>query len=235
MNVSVNLVDVFWERRFSLVGCAFLDDTLRMRRSYFHRTIPRLLPGAAALCLNCAVAYAGDRVPSTWVNGAYSFSDELGGFKITGTGGNGTRENPFVISQEVFSASPVTLVIRGQRPVRTFDPSGDYPNGFTHFRFEVRNVSGLGWLECAFELQEVLNKASVFGDGLSFDQRRTDTDTISSDSFSRWSRDFEPYDKLLFTGGKVDPLTVATFSFLVTDFTPKRTFYIVFDPSIPFS
>ncbi len=193
------------------------------------------LAGAAMMFCQAAPALADGTGQTVWVSGAYSFSDELGGFRITGAGGDGTVDNPFVITQEVNSASPVTMVIRALLPFRPFDYSGKFPNGFTHFRIVVLNNSGLGWLECEFELQEILNKPSVFGDGLSFDQRRTDGGTISSDSFATWNRDFEPYDKLLFTGGTVDPLATASFSFLVTDFTPKRTFYLVFDPRIPFS
>lgn len=194
----------------------------------------RLAGALLALC-PAATAEADDLGQTVWITGAYSFSDELGGFTITGAGGQGTADNPFVITQEVNSASPITMVIRAQRPVRPLDYSGEFPNGFTYFRIQVVNNSGLAWVECEFELQEILNKPSVFGDGLSFDQRRTDTTTISSDAFDTWSRDFEPYDKLLFTNGKVDPLGAASFSFLVTDFTPKRTFYLVFDPRIPFS
>ena len=39
---------------------------------------------------------------------------------------------------------------------------------------------------------------SVFGDGLSFDQRRSESENIVSDSFAEFSRDFEPYDRLRF-------------------------------------
>jgi len=193
------------------------------------------LTGVLALMCCAAASHAGDDSETLWDAGAYSFSDELGGFKIVAIGGDGTREHPFVIQQEMETASPVTLVIRAMRPIKPFDSSGKYPNGFTHFRMEVLNNSGIAWLEVEFELQEILNKPSVFGDGLSFDQRRGDSDNVTSDSFGRWSRDFEPYDKLLFTEGKVDPLRTASFSFLVTDFTPRRTFYIVMDPRIPFS
>jgi hypothetical protein len=62
-----------------------------------------------------------------------------------------------------------------------------------------------------------------------------DGDNIHSDAFNRFSRDFEPYDRLRFLEGKVDPLKSAAFSFLVTDFTPRSQFYIVQDPRIPSS
>jgi hypothetical protein len=38
---------------------------------------------------------------------------------------------------------------------------------------------------------------------------------------------------LLFTAGQVDPLTPVSFQFLVTDYTPRWTFYLVQDPRIP--
>ena len=97
------------------------------------------------------------------------------------------------------------------------------------------NNSGLAWIEFEFELQEILGKASVFGDGLSFDQRRTGSETITSDGFAAFSRDFEPYDRLLFRDGQVDLLDTVSFSFLVTDFTPRQKFYLVLDPRIPSS
>ena len=38
-----------------------------------------------------------------------------------------------------------------------------------------------------------------------------------------------------FTQGRVDPKKTASFSFLVTDFTPRTEFYLVLDPRIPSS
>ena len=173
--------------------------------------------------------------PKPWEAGAYSFSDELGGFRISGVSGTGTKEDPIVIREEINSATPVTMVIRTVRPIRPFDYSGLYANGFLHVRLEVLNNSELPWIEFEFELQERLGKASVFGDGLSFDQRRTDSANISSDSFLEYSRAFEPYDRLLFREGKIDHLDDASFRFMITDFTPRWEFYLVQDPRIPSS
>ena len=180
-------------------------------------------------------ACAQEEARHVWSAGAYSFSDELGGFRITGASGIGTREQPIVIQQEFESASPVTLVIRAIGPVRPFGRPGVSPNGFLNLRLETLNNSGLAWVEFEFELQELVRVPSVFGDGLSFDQRRTASDTISSSGFRHFSRDFEPYDRLLFSQGKLDPGTVGSFGFLITDFTPRATFYLVQDPRIPYS
>jgi hypothetical protein len=168
-----------------------------------------------------------------WATGAYSFSDELGGFRITGVSGSGTREDPIVITEELESATPVTLTIRTTRDIRPFDSSGNYANGIMHMHIDALNNSGQAWIEFEFELQEILDQPSVFGDGLSFDQRRTDGKNIFSSSFARFDRDFEPYDRLLFKNGKVDPLKTASFDFLITDYTPRWTFFLVQDPRIP--
>jgi hypothetical protein len=191
------------------------------------------LLAALLLCSLPASAQDDGSEHTRWPAGAYSFSDELGGFRITSVTGRGTSEDPVVIGEELTSASPVTLVIRTIRPIRAFDFSGNYANGFLNVRLEILNNSRLAWIEFEFELQEQLNQPSLFGDGLSFDQRRTDSRTISSNSFSQFSRDFEPYDRLLLRDGKVDPGETATFGFLITDFTPKSQFYLVQDPRIP--
>ena len=170
-----------------------------------------------------------------WETGAYSFSDELGGFRITGVSGKGTRDDPIIIQEEMDSATPVTMIIRTIRPIRPYDQTGLYANGFMSMRIEVLNNSKLPWIEFEFELQEHLHEASVFGDGLSFDQRRTQSENISSQNFREYSRDFEPYDRLLFRSGKVDFLEVATFNFMITDFTPRWEFFLAQDPRIPSS
>jgi hypothetical protein len=187
-----------------------------------------LLPAASGIA---GAQESGKR----WESGAYSFSDELGGFRITGVSGNGTKDDPLVIQEEMNSATPVTMIIRTIRPIRPFDQTGYYASGFMNMRIEVLNNSKLPWVEFEFELQEHLHQASVFGDGLSFDQRRTESESISSQNFREYSRDFEPYDRLLFRSGKVDFLETATFRFMITDFTPRWEFFLAQDPRIPSS
>lgn len=170
-----------------------------------------------------------------WRAGPYSFSDELGGFRILGVSGSGRKADPFVIREEFTSSSPATMVIRAAAPIRPFDQSGAFASGFMHLRVVVVNNSGQAWVEFEFELQEIYHQPSIFSDGLSFDQRRSDSDNISSDSFAEFSRNFEPYDRLRFRDGKVDPLATAGFSFLITDFTPRSQFYLLQDPRIPSS
>ena len=61
-----------------------------------------------------APGHAAANEVKVWATGAYSFSDELGGFRITGASGIGTKDDPLVITEELNSATPVTLTIRGE-------------------------------------------------------------------------------------------------------------------------
>ncbi len=167
--------------------------------------------------------------------GAYSFSDELGGFHITGASGSGSTSDPVIVHEEFDSASPVTLVIRAARPIRPYALTGDYVNGFLNLRLVVHNGSGQGWVEFEFELQEELGVPSGFGDGLSFNQRKLTSEGVQCDRFADFHRDYEPYDRLLFRDGHVDPRAFVTFGFYISDFTPDEIFYLRQDPRIPFS
>ena len=233
------------ETAFAVFDGELLIHTARMRQTGLFCSVSqqnRRLSGkmaAAAMfvvaALDVGSAAAEEISSNRWQAGAYSFSDELGGFRIVSVSGMGTKDDPIVIREEMNSASPVTMVIRTARPIRPFDYSGLYANGFLHIRIEMLNNSELPWIEFEFELQEHLGKASVYGDGLSFDQRRTDSGNIWSESFGRYSRAFEPYDRLLFREGKIDHLDSASFNFMVTDFTPRWEFFLVQDPRIPSS
>lgn len=170
-----------------------------------------------------------------WRAGAYAFSDELGGFTILSASGRGTKADPIVLVQEFPSASPVTLTIRAIGPIQPFAHEEGTANGFIRMVVVAVNGSGLAWTQFEFELQEKLGRPSIYGDGLSFDQRRRDGDSIASDAFGRFDRAFEPYDRLRFEDGFVDPGKQARFEFLISDFTPVAEFYLVQDPRIPAS
>jgi hypothetical protein len=200
------------------------------------------LRAVAALLFCLVAAFASAMTPTepaegkkVWRAGNYSFSDEMGGFTIRGISGRGTRLDPIVIEEELYSASPVTLVIRAAGAVSGEGIHGSLATSALYFKLVILNAGGQSWIEFEFELQEILHHASVFGDGLSFDQRRENSDRITSTAFGQFSRDFEPYDRLRFIEGKVDPRETADFEFALTDFTPRWEFFLVQDPRIPSS
>lgn len=188
------------------------------------------------IALSLAFADQGKAEPSrVWQAGNYTFSDELGGFAIKDVRGTGTRDDPIIVYEDLTSSSPVTMVIRSSGAGLPDAFAGNLATSALHLRLSIRNASGQAWVEFEFELQEILHHPSIFSDGLSFDQRRDNTDLIRSTRFARYSRDFEPFDRLRFLEGKVDPAETADFAFALTDFTPRWTFYLVQDPRIPSS
>jgi hypothetical protein len=92
---------------------------------------------------------------------------------------------------------------------------------------------GSRWAGFEVELQEILRKPSVYGDGLSFKQFGSRPPDASSDAFRDNNRLFEPYDRIRFEerlrgSGKRRPLQGT-----ITDPTPVGgTFYLVQDPQL---
>jgi hypothetical protein len=82
------------------------------------------------------------------------------------------------------------------------------------------------------ELQEEEGVPSVYSDGLSFKQFDTEDTDVWSDSFLENERDFEPYDRIEFSKGHVDPGATAEFKVSITDPTPVPTFYLLQDPKL---
>jgi hypothetical protein len=191
----------------------------------------RYLRILAALLIPPLLISAGPADDGRWYAGAYSFSDELGGFSILSVTGSGTAADPIEISQALDSANPVTLVIRtaGKAERQAL------PEWGLHLRVVARNNSGLAWIEFEFELQEIRGKASDFYDGLSFDQIAPNPAFISSNRFTSFKSNFESFDRLRFTNGHVDPRDRPVFGFFITDVTPVDQFYLVQDPRIPSS
>lgn len=191
--------------------------------------------GAALLFLSLTPLDAQADPHKVWVAGAYAFSDELGGFHITGASGIGTKDDPFVVTEEFNSATPVTLTIRAVKPIQPFGVAGEFANGMMYIRIDALNNGGQGWIEFQFELQSILGQPSTDDDGLSFDQANKTPDYIWSSGFAEYYRELTPYDRLTFMKGKVDPLKTSSFTFRITDFTPKWQFWLVQEPRIPTS
>ncbi|TCD14152.1 hypothetical protein [Oricola cellulosilytica] len=165
----------------------------------------------------------------------YMFSDELGGFSIVAVSGVGTRSDPVLVSKIVRTHTSATMIIRATRPINAFGQTGYFSTGTVHIVLDIMNDTGVPWIGFELELQEEYEQPSVYGDGLSFDQRRQEEMRVFSSAFAHVRRDFEPFDRLLFEQGALDHRARARFRFLVTDLTPTSVFYIKFDPRIPAS
>jgi hypothetical protein len=182
-----------------------------------------------AALLSLSLISAGPADDGRWYAGEYSFSDELGGFRILSVTGAGTKSDPIEIDEELDVAAPVTLVIRAAGQLHRST------GGAFHLRVVAVNKSGLAWIAFEFELQEIRGKPSDFDDGLSFGQTNPNPDFISSDRFARFESLFESFDRLRFENGHTDPQDQTELGFFITDVTPVAEFYLVQDPRVPFS
>lgn len=188
----------------------------------------RLAAAGLALALAGVAALAPCRAAELSA-GPYSFSDEFGGFRLVSATGTGTPNDPVILVEEIFEAAPVTLVIRNRnlagRGLRTVESQ------LTLIK-KVKNESIRVWAGFEMELQEIPKKPSVYSDGLSFKQFAVLAPDVGSDSFADNERKFEPYDRIEFSNGHVDPEATAEFRIVVTDPTPTREFYLVQDPKL---
>lgn len=161
--------------------------------------------------------------------GGYSFSDELGGFRLVSVSGSGTSSDPIVIAEELPGTDPVVLVVRRHNGLA----SGFYPlqDRLTLVK-EVVNRSGRVWAGYDVELQEILKTPSSRADGLSFNQAGAQPADIESNAFAHNERRFEPFDRISFEDGFVDPDATLRLRLTITDPTPVPEFYVLQDPSL---
>jgi hypothetical protein len=190
------------------------------------RTIPLIAALAGALLAAIGSADAG---AVELFAGGFSFSDELGGFRLVSASGEGTAGDPIVVVEEIEEVAPITLVIR--RRFRLDDPMRP---GYAPLVLEkvVVNRSLRVWAGFEIELQEILRRPSVYGDGLSFNQFGAQPPDVTADSFADNERLYEPYDRIRFSNGHVDPEATVRFRFIITDPTPLVEFYLVQDPKL---
>jgi hypothetical protein len=158
----------------------------------------------------------------------YVLSDALGGFRLLAASGIGSRVDPVVVEEEITDAAPAVLTIRRLRSDRS--PAGT-PLELNIVK-RVRNASKRIWGGFEVELQEVLREPSDYGDGLSFNQYALGPDDADADRFGETRRLYEPFDRIRFEDGYVDPDGTLTIRLTITDPTPSAVFYLVQDPQL---
>ena len=155
-----------------------------------------------------------------------TFSDELGGFVIRNGWGSGRLDDPFVIVEEVVDEGPAVLVIRGLTPAFGNPVRSNHFVGFALTKIVVNGTSET-WQGFDLELQEELGEPSTYHDGLSFGQDDRADRLIVSDRFGWAAWTDEPKDGVAFADGGVAPGERVTISVIVTDNSPRATFYLV--------
>ena len=192
---------------------------------------PLLIAGAF---LACAVLWSGSSQADTYDAAGLSFSDELGGFRLISASGAGTIADPIVVVEEITQVGPAVLVVRGAQLIQQ-QGQQTMTMSFIHLAVIKIVINGTGrvWTGFDLELQEIPKQPSPYEDGLSFDQLGSFAgERFQSDGFTTARRVSEPYDRVRFHGGAVDPGQAVRFNFYITDPTPKPVFFLLQEPQL---
>jgi hypothetical protein len=188
---------------------------------------------ATLLCLGLAVS-AKPAPAEEFTAGGLRFSDELGGFRLISVTGSGSASDPIVVVEEITQVGPAVLTVRGQQMIAA-ENAPARKAAFVNLAVIKVVINGTHrvWTGFDLELQEELQKPSPYEDGLSFDQLGSFSDEpFTSDSFTLTRRMPEPYDRVRFYDGSVDPGSAVRFNLFITDPTPASVFYLLQEPHL---
>jgi hypothetical protein len=190
------------------------------------RSVLPYLALLAGLCLSAAQATA-----ATWTIAGLSFSDELGGVRLLAASGRGSPADPIVLVEEITGAGPAVLV------VENFRNGGELispAHGFLALSVVVvvTNRGPWRWSGFDLELRTTPDDPSVYSDGLSFDQPQTFHRLARADRFEQTVQEDEPFDRIRFDGGSVDPAYELRLDFDIIDANGRPVFYLVQRPVV---
>jgi hypothetical protein len=180
----------------------------------------------AGLWLSAAQATA-----ATWTIAGLSFSDELGGVRLLAASGRGSPADPIVLVEEITGAGPAVLVVENLRNGgELISPA----HGFLSLSVVVvvTNRGPWRWSGFDLELRTTPDDPSVYSDGLSFDQPQTFHRLARADRFEQTVQEDEPFDRIRFDGGSVDPAYELRLDFDIIDANGRPVFYLVQRPVV---
>ena len=185
------------------------------------------LAASAPFCLSAA----GETAAETWTTGGMSFSDHPGGARLLEASGTGTRDDPIVLVEEIVGPGPAVLEIQNGR---TGHLDVSPATGFLTLAV-VKIIVNRGpwrWTGFDLELMTAPDQPSVYADGLSFDQPQTFQRLARADRFLQTAQEDEPFDRIRFDGGQVDPAEYLRLDFDIVDVNGTAVFYLVQRPIV---
>ena len=207
---------------------AWLKPIVVANRCAFWRRLKAALSG---VCLS--LGFGSGLAAATFEAGGLSFSDELGGFRLLSASGRGTASDPIVLVEEISSLKPAVLTIR---------PIDAAQNEFAQtssLRVLMRSVikivvnkSAWRWTGFDLELRGEGGQASLYSDGLSFDQLSAMPAPFHSDLFASIRAEDEPHDRLRYDQGHVEPEQTVQIAFNLMDLNPRPLFYLAQEPIV---
>lgn len=180
----------------------------------------------AGLCL-CAQQTAAE----TWTVAGLSFSDDLGGVRLLAVNGRGTRRDPIVLVEEIVGPEPAILIVQNHRNgAELVSPSRAFLS-LSIIKIVI-NRGPWRWSGFDLELRTTPDDPSVYIDGLSFDQPQTFQRLAKANRFVGTVQEDEPYDRIRFDGGQVDPADYLRLDFDIFDANGRPLFYLVQRPVV---
>lgn len=174
---------------------------------------------------------AGGGATATWTTAGLSFSDAPGGARLLSASGTGTPDDPIVLIEEIVGPGPATLEIRN---ARTGHLDVSPAIGFLSLSVVKIIVNRGPWRWAGFDLELMIgpDQPSVYTDGLSFDQPQTLQRIAKADRFRQTIQEDEPFDRIRFDGGQVEPAEYLRLDFDILDANGTAVFYLVQRPII---
>jgi hypothetical protein len=184
-------------------------------------------------CLACLAfcLAAGSAAGESLTIAGMTFSDRPGGARLLATSGTGTPDDPIVLVEEISGAGPAVLEIQNGR---TGHLDVSPATGFLTLSVVaiIANRGPWRWSGFDLELMTGPDQPSVYSDGLSFDQPQTFQRIARADRFLQTAQEDEPFDRIRFDGGQVDPAEYLRLDFDIVDVNGTAVFYLVQRPII---
>jgi hypothetical protein len=173
----------------------------------------------------------GSACAETWTAGGLSFSAEPGGARLLAASGTGARDDPIVLIEEIAGPGPAILEVRNDR---TGHLEVSPAIGFLTLSVVKIVVNRGPWRWAGFDLELMTgpDQPSVYSDGLSFDQPRTLRRLAKADRFQQVVQEDEPFDRIRFDRGQVDPAEYLRLDFDLVDVNGTAVFYLVQRPIV---
>jgi hypothetical protein len=181
-----------------------------------------------------ALAVAADPLPARATSitvAGITFSDEAGGVVLEKVTGQGSMDDPFVITERLTDINGGVLTFR-------VDPNYGNRIGSVHaigfaLMKVVQNATNLAWSNFEIELQSKFGIPSDYSDGLSFGQGSEVGRPFTASGFAQVTIVDEPTDSVQFNNGRVPIGGRTILRFVITESQPLTVAYLVQRPVKP--
>jgi hypothetical protein len=176
-------------------------------------------------------ALPGPADGASFFDNGITFSDELGGLVLEKVTGEGSMDDPFVVTERMTDPNGGTLLFRVDAAFGNRIGS-QHTIGFALIKV-IENATNIPWTSFELELQSKRGIPSDYFDGLSFGQGSNAGRPFTATGFDRITVIDEPYDRIEFDHGRVAMGGRAILRFVISETLPLSEAYLVQRPTPP--